>query len=249
MKQIYANNAATTLSVAALSGDMTITVADGSKFPSPNATYNEFFVCTLENSGVIEVIEVTARSGNVFTIKTRGRENTTATGFPIGARVECRTTRDTLANLKSFTTLASLDVLPSPAGAYNNGYMCGTYDVNNNPIVCFKKDENTWRFLNYTLMNTGTVSSATTTSVTSTFPTLSLASNNYVIQFTSGALAGRARALTSASPTVVGWTTTLGSAPSAGDTWEIHRSNADMMNQLASVIAVKRATRAFFGLM
>ena len=85
MKQLYSNNAKTTLSTSVGPSDNAIVVVDGSKFPLPTA--NEYFLITLELDTQIEIIMITGRSGNTLTVGTRGLENTIANSFAAGTRV------------------------------------------------------------------------------------------------------------------------------------------------------------------
>lgn len=223
------------MSNAISASDTTIVVADGSKFPAPAA--NEFFLVTLELDTQIEIVTITARSGNILTVGLRGQEGTSANNFAAGSRVECRVTRDTLSRLsKAFIQLSGVEALVSPAASYNDGYICSTYDPAGNPVIVVAKDNYTWRYLNYTSMQTATVSTGTTTSITTTGLTLSgLTSGKYLIQFTSGALTGYVRLLTSLSGTSAGWTQVLPSAPQAGDTFEIVKANSSIILEALNI--------------
>lgn len=97
-KQIYTNRASSLLVTNPLNpGDLslTVTLGEGALFPNPGA--NEYFLATLEDAtGATEVIKVTARATNTFTI-VRGQEGTVAGTWTGGVtRVELRTTRGTL---------------------------------------------------------------------------------------------------------------------------------------------------------
>lgn len=75
------NNAVTALSV---------TTGNGNLFPTLGA--GEYFYATLvDSSNNIEVVKVTARSGDNFTI-VRGQEGTTARSYTAGDRLEVRVT-------------------------------------------------------------------------------------------------------------------------------------------------------------
>lgn len=80
----------------------------GASFPQP--TGSQYFIATIEDtSGNIEVIKVTAVSGDVFTAIVRGQEGTTAQAFTANlARVEVRETAGTFGNFlqKSGDTMA-----------------------------------------------------------------------------------------------------------------------------------------------
>jgi hypothetical protein len=85
------NNATTTLTAPALlAGDLALNVAGatGALFPALGA--GDYFYCTLSNlAGAIEIIKVTARTADAFTI-VRGQDGTTALGWAIGDKVELR---------------------------------------------------------------------------------------------------------------------------------------------------------------
>lgn len=239
-KQLYANNAKSTLPSIVSSSDVTISVSDGSLFPSPGI--GEYFLVTLEYGGVIEVIRVQGKTGNNFTSCLRGQENTTANGFPAGARVECRITRDTLAGYakksERVDEISSVDALSPPLTSNSNSYICSTLDDFGNPILAFKNTNNgnLWRFLNHSLVKvTGSTSASTTTSITS----IGIASNivsvqpgKYIIQFVSGASIGVCRAINASSTNVVSWTTPLSTGVNPGDQFEIYKSNASNLTEL-----------------
>jgi hypothetical protein len=86
----FSNNAKTTLSSGITSSATSITVADGSVFPSISGI--EYFYLTLEavsNPELREIAKCTARSGNTLTI-TRGQDNTSAIGFSSDDKCELR---------------------------------------------------------------------------------------------------------------------------------------------------------------
>jgi hypothetical protein len=102
---LFTNNAATTLASGINSSVTSLTVASstGGLFPSP--TGSQYFYCTLSNSTgtVIEIVKVTARSTDTFTI-VRAQDNTTAQSFSTGDKVELRATA---ADLNNFGQLDS----------------------------------------------------------------------------------------------------------------------------------------------
>lgn len=239
MKQLYANNAITTLSSGITSTSTSLTVADGSTFPSLGSF--QYFLCTLELAGAIEILMITARSGNVLTIgglidigqtvAGRGQEGTTAQAFATGTRVECRVTRDSLVKLSTgMYTLSSIDALVSPSAAYVAGFITGTLDPVGNPVTTLRKDDSTWRFLTHTTQSNTSVTASTTTTVTATSVTAPLfATGEWLIQFTSGALTGQVRAVTSVTGNVVTWTTATASAPATSSTFELLRANSAIL--------------------
>lgn len=103
--QLFTNNAATTLASSINNSVTSLTVASGTGalFPSPTGT--EFFYCTLSNATgtTIEIVKVTARSTDTFTI-VRAQDGTSAQSFTTGDKVELRLVR---ANLNNFPQLDS----------------------------------------------------------------------------------------------------------------------------------------------
>jgi hypothetical protein len=96
---VFKNNAKTTLASGITSSATSITVADGSVFPT--LTGSDTFFCTLDDGTNIEIVEVTAVSSNTLTV-TRAQDNTSATSFSTGTVVELRLTAGIL-NLFSQT--------------------------------------------------------------------------------------------------------------------------------------------------
>jgi hypothetical protein len=107
---LFTNNAATTLASGVLIADTSLTVAAGTGAEFPTLTGSEYFYCTLaNNAGSIEIIKVTARSTDTFTI-VRGQDGTSAAAWSAGDKVELRLTRIDLLNfpqLDSTNTFAT----------------------------------------------------------------------------------------------------------------------------------------------
>lgn len=99
MAVVFKNNAKTTLASGITSSATSITVADGSVFPT--LTGSDTFFCTLDDGTNIEIVEVTAISSNTLTV-TRAQDNTSATSFSTGTVAELRLTAGIL-NLFSQT--------------------------------------------------------------------------------------------------------------------------------------------------
>jgi hypothetical protein len=257
MKQLFANNAKTTLASPIAASSSALVVSDGSKFPNPGA--NEYFLVTLELSGQIEIIMCTSRTGNTFTIggflesgqtvPGRGQELTIAQSFVSGAKVECRVTKGSLDRTsKGLAAIASVGLMVSPAASFNEGYVIGTLDPVGNPIVAVAKDANTWRFLNYTSQVTQTVVSATTTSVTgSSISITDVAAGKYIIQFTSGAQTGRLASVSSIASNTVTFSPALPAAAVAGTTFEILKASSSIINDALANLSFPIADNAGSG--
>ena len=87
----FSNNAATNLSAAISASATSITVADASEFPTLSGS--DYTYVTLSNllETTVEVVKVTAISGNTLTV-VRGQDNTTAASFASGDKCELRVT-------------------------------------------------------------------------------------------------------------------------------------------------------------
>lgn len=98
---LFANNVSTTLNGAILSTDTTITVADGSVFPTP-AT-GKTLLATLIKSATsqVEIVEITAISTNDLTI-VRAQESTTALACADGDTIEMRITKGMLESFQLY---------------------------------------------------------------------------------------------------------------------------------------------------
>lgn len=87
---VYTNNATATLSssITAAATSLTVTSGQGALFPS-TASGNYFYVTLVDNVGAVEVVKVTARSTDTFTV-VRAQDGTTASAFSSGSKVELR---------------------------------------------------------------------------------------------------------------------------------------------------------------
>ena len=88
----FANNAISSLAYSMSAQDTTLTVASGTGDLFPSLSEGDIFIATLVgDDDNCEIIKVTARDGDVFTIE-RGQENTTAQTWPVNTRIENRVT-------------------------------------------------------------------------------------------------------------------------------------------------------------
>ena len=86
----FTNNAASTLASSILSSDVSLTVATGQGALFPSLGAGDYFYCTLANTvGTVEIVKVTARATDTFTI-TRAQDGTTAANWSLGDKVELR---------------------------------------------------------------------------------------------------------------------------------------------------------------
>ena len=94
----FTNNATSTLASGIASGALSLTVASGQGALFPTLGGSDYFYCTLSNTvNTIEIVKVTARSTDTFTI-VRAQDNTTASAFVTGDKVELRLVAGVLNN-------------------------------------------------------------------------------------------------------------------------------------------------------
>jgi len=107
MSQLFKNNAKSRLAASLGSGDgltFTVTTGEGALFPV--LTTDDHMMLTLENaSGQKEIVRISARTGDTFTINPtpgsgRGQDGTTPMGFAAGDLVELRLTAGFIDALK-----------------------------------------------------------------------------------------------------------------------------------------------------
>lgn len=236
-KQLYANNASTTLSSPINTTDVTISVVDGSRFPA--LTSGSFFLVTLDNGTNIEIVEVYGRSGNSLTGCVRGREGTSAQGFLAGTKVENRVTASTLSSFARLadrlTPAALLTDLVGPASVNNNSYVISQVDDTGAPILAVAGGGK-WRFVNYPFLVRTQAAGATasTNSVdytgTSLVPQFSL--NGMILQFTTGQNAGMCRMVSEVNTTTLSWGVGLPFLPAPTDTYEVYQSTGSLYGLL-----------------
>jgi hypothetical protein len=119
---LFTNNASTTLASGINSSVTSLTVAGGTGALFPNPTAGQYFYTTLSNIAgtIIEIVKVTARSTDTFTI-VRGQDNTAAASFIAGDKVELRVTA---ADLNNFSQLDSTNTF-AQAQTFTNGVVLG----------------------------------------------------------------------------------------------------------------------------
>ena len=94
MSQLFSNNVDTQLSAPLTDVGTSASVADGSKMNAP--TGGDYELLTLISGANVEIVSMTARSGNTITI-TRAQEGTTAIAWGTGTRVFAGITAATLS--------------------------------------------------------------------------------------------------------------------------------------------------------
>ena len=87
MGLLFKNNAETTLSGGINDSVTTIPVASAAVFPTPSA--NNVFFATIDDGTNVEVVKVTGISSNDLTV-VREQDNTSASAFSTGAKIELR---------------------------------------------------------------------------------------------------------------------------------------------------------------
>lgn len=119
---LFTNNAKSTLASGISDSDLSLSVQAGEGALFPNPTGSEYFMCTLvDSSGNREIIKVTARSTDTFTI-VREQEGTTGRAFSSDDKVELRLTAGYLtAVVNELSGLLAADFVPDADDTYDLG--------------------------------------------------------------------------------------------------------------------------------
>lgn len=242
-KQLYANNASSTLIGTISPTDTTIPVSDASRFPIPSV--GNYFLVTLDDGLNIEIIAAYGRSGNTLTGCVRGQEGTVPRSFNAGTRAENRVTAGTLGQLlrdsDRLTPIPSLTELVRPSASNNSSYSVNQVDDAGNPLIAIATSGK-WRFLNYPLKVVDTAADITSTATSVAYSGVNLTNrfvnNGLLIQFTSGANAGQCRMISSVTSTRVNWSAPLSYVPATGDTFEIYQSLSSRIAAIETALSL-----------
>lgn len=238
-QRLYSNNARTTLASSIGSTDTSILVTDASKFAVPGT--NQYITVTIDSGTTYEIIDVFGISGNTLTGCLRGQEGTSAQSFLSGTRVENRVTAATLSSFARLydrvADLSSVDNLDLVANSSSNSYLCASVDDGGTPILAVKNG-NYWRFANHpTRLASGSATIAGTTTGM-TIPVTSMPSGTttgaHIISFITGANAGLARIIQTASSGSITWATALPNSVAIGDQYQIYQSSSFTTGLLTS---------------
>lgn len=104
-KQVFSNNASTTLAsgINSLTTSIDVQPAAGALFPAP--TGGDYFMITMvDTNGQVEIAKCTSRTGDTLTI-VRGQEGTSPRTFSTGDTVELRITAAGIGNLHQILEL------------------------------------------------------------------------------------------------------------------------------------------------
>lgn len=117
----FTNNATSTLASTINSSVTSLSVATGGGALFPTLSAGDYFYCTLANvAGTVEIIKVTARTSDTFTI-VRGQDGTTAVGWTAGDKVELRLVA---ASLNDVPKLDEANVFTA-ANTFGNSLLTG----------------------------------------------------------------------------------------------------------------------------
>ena len=240
-KQLFSNNASSTLvsSVSAIDTVLSLAPGSGSAFPYPST--NQYFLATIDSEDFLEVVKCTSRLGDTLTV-VRAQEGTTSYPFPSGTLVQVRVTKGTLEEFSKSTErlydVLSVDSLPRAGDAAGNSFVCNSQDDYGNPIVAIKRDD-LWSFASHTTsLVDGLASIGGSTSLSSTaVPLLPTApyQGRYIVQFTSGTLRGICRLVIMTSGNVLTWAEPTPTAVTAGTTFTVYLSNAYQFSLVSTV--------------
>lgn len=239
-KQIYSNNAITTLANDLAPGDSVLSLTESSMFPTPGAS--EYFLVTLDDGVNLEVVAAFGKSGRSLTGCLRGQEGTTARSYLKGTKVECRVTAGTLSSMLKvddvLTPTPLLSDLGSPVATNKNSYVVGELDSSGAPLTALAAST-VWAFPSYPVsVHSGAADNTATTTSVAYSGNAALQGlytpKGLIIQFTSGAQRGACRFVSAISATRISWATPLAAAPGLTDTFQVYQSVSDRLAYLNS---------------
>lgn len=169
-KQLFTNNAKTTLAGSILSTDTVLTVPTGKGGLFPNPSSGDWFKFTMKDAaGNIEICSCTARSGDTLTTIVRAQEGTTALAFAAGDIVELRLTKGTMEGLSQTGADETISGNKINSGTQtNNGAVVNAGTVTNNGTITS----------NGAVTNNSTVSHISTDAAASAMPNHDLYRNS-----------------------------------------------------------------------
>lgn len=111
----FANNASSTLAAGISNSDLSLSVATGTGSAFPTISGSDVAFLTLTESTKMEIVKVTATSGDTFTIE-RGQDGTTAQAFSAGAAIALNVTKAMLDQIKVDAQATGPAGPPGPQG-------------------------------------------------------------------------------------------------------------------------------------
>jgi hypothetical protein len=145
MAMMFANNATSTLAAGITNVAVSLTVQSGKGALYPTLGAGDYFYGTLTNvAGVVEIIRVTARAADTFTI-VRAQDSTTALAWNTGDKVELRLVAASLNDLPKLdeaNVFTGVNSAPTAAAGTNTTQLATT------AFVIANTQNSSTRFLN-----------------------------------------------------------------------------------------------------
>ena len=133
-QQLFTNQASTLLAIDILAADVSLTVAAGEGVKFPNPSGGDWFTVTIQVGLNFEIVKVTARSGDVFTI-VRAQDGTLAQDWSAGATIELRLHAEWLGKVHTTDSLptATIGDVVGPASAVDTNI--AVYDLASGKLI------------------------------------------------------------------------------------------------------------------
>jgi len=118
--QLFTNNATTLLDadIDNVVTALTVTGGDGALFPNP--TSGDWFYATIEQGATIEIVQVTTRATDSFSVIVRAQDGTSAASFTAGATIELRVSAAFLNTIITSDTSPDSGDVTGPAVAVDD---------------------------------------------------------------------------------------------------------------------------------
>ena len=245
-RQVYANNATTSLSYAIDQFSTVIGLVDGSLFPTTGD--NEYFTVTIGSGSDFEIVEVYSRVGDVLHQCVRGAQGTSPRSFPAGALVENRLTAGTLSSFAriqdKLADVNSIEELSKPEYISDSCLLNDT-DDGGNPVVAVEYSGR-WRFITHPIQVLDQALYDPLNQITPTSfiysSTADLSSvmvrGSLIIQAISGQNRGVCRFISAATASQLTWVAPFPYSFSYGDRVQVYQSTTSYMRWLAQQVSL-----------
>lgn len=192
----FTNNATTTLAGALGTGDTTLSVAAGTGLLFPVTSGSVYFYATLTNlAGAVEIVKVTARSTDTFTI-VRAQDNTTAQAWSAGDKVELRVIALELNDFLQSVDIGAVVQAYNAATAFTNALQ--TFTTSQRGTVTTDNDGS------FDMNVTNNFKCTPTGTFTLTFTNITAGQSGYVLLVNTGGYAITAAATTKVGASLLG---------------------------------------------
>jgi len=152
MSVLIKNNAGSKLASGISNSDLSLTVTTGEGALFPDTSGGGYFYATLIEGLFVEIIKVTSRVGDVFTIL-RAQDSSTANAFTTSAKIEQRWNKAQIEETIQDHVLPKLYSIPNGIGIISIAFATARVDANYVVIPSFECNDVSPIFLQWVIQN------------------------------------------------------------------------------------------------